>query len=101
MAVTGWRRDGGGASSISTAGDDDLGVDLPDSFLWFTPFGRDRWRIIESSKPDRIAVAADRGLWSCTHEQHRLGPSSGSRDGSEHVDAVFKLDRIHNLLIRR
>ena len=46
-------------------------------FLWFTPFGRDRWRIIESSKPDRIAVAADRGLWSCTHEQHRLGPSSG------------------------
>jgi hypothetical protein len=66
-----------------------------------SPFGRDRWRIIESSKPDRIAVAADRGLWSCTHEQHRLGPSSGSRDGSEHVDAVFKLDRIHNLLIRR
>jgi hypothetical protein len=26
---------------------------------------------------------------------------AAARDGSEHVDAMFKLDRIHNLLIRR
>jgi len=80
---------------------DDLGVDLPDSFLWFTPFGATGvadHRVVEA----RQNCSGGRSWALVVHARTRsTGPEQRLGTVSEHVDAMFKLDRIHNLLIRR